>query len=87
MGRHTGPRKRRALPLSLLLAVFLAACSGGSQQAEPSGSAADATSSDAVANAGSDADVDPKAALLTLEDMPTGWTEGAPIGGDQFPTA
>lgn len=86
MGRHTGPRKWRALPLSLLLAMFLAACSGGSQQAESSGSAADAASSDAVVDTGSDGDVGPKAALLTLEDMPAGWTEGAPIGGDQFPT-
>lgn len=86
MGRHTGARNCRVLPLGLLLAVFLAACSGGSQQAEPSGSAADATSSDEVEDGGSGGDVDPKAVLLTMEDMPAGWTEGAPIGGDQFPT-
>lgn len=85
MERHTGARKWRALSLSLLLVVFLAACSGGSQQAEPSGAAGDATSSAPVVDAGSDGDVEPKAALLTLEDMPAGWTEGAPIGGAQFP--
>lgn len=79
--------KRCALVLVLALGLLLAACSRSGQQGQsgPAEAGSDEAASEAKHNEGEDPRVDPQAVLLTLEDMPSGWREGAPVGGEGFP--